>query len=164
MHLKIKNKFFSLGGSSKVLNDKNEKYLLVRGRMFSITKKKFVKDLSKKTIFMVRNKFWSWIQRKAFIYNENKALVATVIRDVNLTAGFTVLGAEEEIRVVSDQIGSFSLTILMGGKEIGKIKRPILTMTDTYEVDFEDEEDAPFLVALIIAMDNIFDRQRRKSN
>ena len=161
MHLKVQNKFFSLGGSSKVLNDKNENYLLVKGKMFSITKKKYVKSLSKKTIFMVRNKFWTWINKKALIYDSKRHLVATVIRDFRIKAGFTVTGAEQEIRVEADHIVAYSFTISMGGKEIGKINRPVLALTDTYEIDFEDEEDAPFLVALVIAIDNMYDRARK---
>jgi len=161
MHLTVKNKFFSLGGSSKVLNENNQNALLVKGKMFSPTKKKFVKDLTKKTLFIVRNKFWSLLGRKALIYDGNKNLVATVKREIKFVAGFTITGAEQEIRVDANNIGGLSLRITMGGKEIGTIHRPFLALTDTFELDFADEEDAPFLVALVIAIDNITDRNRK---
>jgi len=49
MKLVVKNKLFSLGGASKVLDENKQDYLKVKGKLFTFTKKKFVQDLSGNT-------------------------------------------------------------------------------------------------------------------
>lgn len=162
MELTVKNKFFSLGGASKVLNENKEEVLKVKGKVFSITRKKFVKDLNGNILFMVRNKFWKFIKPKALIYGPDKKLVAKVIRDFRIRQSYTIEGAVEEIRIVANgAIGlGFDNTIWMGGKAIGRIKRPYVAWTDTFTVEFDDPADSAFLVALVIAIDVIQDRQK----
>ena len=36
-----------------------------------------------------------------------------------------------------------------------------MTFDDAYTLEVDDPEDAPFLVAMMIAIDNIYDQQRR---
>ena len=166
MELVVKNKFFSLGGSSKVLDENGADAFAVKGKCFSITKKKFVKDLNGNRLFTVRNKFWFFIKRKALIYDANKKLVARVIRDFRIRQSYTIEGAQEEIKVVANgPVGlGFDMSITMGGKEIGHIKRPYVQWTDTFNVTVNDPEDAAILVAMVIAIDNIQDQARKANN
>ena len=166
MELVVKNKFFSLGGSSKVLAENGADAFVVKGKMFSITKKKFVKDLNGNLLFKVRNKFWTFIRRKALVYDANKKLVARVIRDFRIRQSYTIEGAQEEIKVVANgPIGlGFDMSITMGGKEIGHIKRPYIAWTDTFNVTVNDPADAAILVAFVIAIDNIQDQAKQSSN
>lgn len=166
MELVVKNKFFSLGGSSKVLDENGKDVLIVKGKFFSITHKKFVRDLNGNLLFIVRNKYWHFIKRKALIYDANKKLVARVIRDFKIRQSYTIEGAQEEIKVVANgPIGfGFDNNITMGGKDIGHIKRPYVQWTDTFNVTVNDPEDAAFLVALVIAIDNIQDQAKKNNN
>ena len=56
----------------------------------------------------------------------------------------------------------FSLTcnILKNGEVVGTIRREINLVADSFELDAKDE-DAQFLVALVIAIDNIGDKKRK---
>ena len=166
MELIVKNKFFSLGGSSKVLDENNKDAFFVKGKVFSITRKKFVKDLNGKKLFMVRNKFWHLFKRKALIYDANKKLVVRIIRDFKIRQSYTIEGAEEEIKVIANgSVGlGFDMSIFMGGKEIGHIKRPFVTWTDTFNLTIIDPEDAAILVAIVIGIDNIQDKARKNAN
>ena len=57
MRVAIRNKWISLRGSS-VVRDENEKdVMIVKGKFFTFTRKKFVQDLEGKTKYIVRNKF-----------------------------------------------------------------------------------------------------------
>ena len=114
---------------------------------------------------MVRNKFWHFFRRKALVYDANKKLVARVIRNFRIRQVYTIEGAQEEIRVEANgPIGlGFDMSITMGGKEIGHIKRPYIQWTDTFDVTFDDPEDAAILVALVIAIDNIQDQAKQNN-
>lgn len=51
-------------------------------------------------------------------------------------------------------------TIYKNGEAIGKVGAKVISLADNYEVEVGDNEDAAFIVAMIIAMDNVRDRSR----
>ena len=55
----------------------------------------------------------------------------------------------------------FGLTtqILKNGEVIGTIRRQITFINDAFELE-ANEQDMPFLIALVIAIDNITDKKR----
>lgn len=163
MKLIIKNKLVSVGGSSTVTDENGNKAYNVKGKVFSVTKKKYVKDLNGKTLFMVRNKFWKFFVHKALIYDGEGHQLARVIRKISLKANFTVEGTEKPLRVEGNFIG-LDLDIILGEEKIGHIRRKFVALTDEFHVDVYHDEDAPFLIALVIAIDNICDRASKSGN
>ena len=67
MELAIKNKWISFGGSSTVQTMDGEDYLKVKGKVFTFTKKKEVRDLEGNLLYTVRNKFFSLFGRSGFV-------------------------------------------------------------------------------------------------
>ncbi len=161
MKVYIKNKFMSLGGSSTVVDENKQPIYKVKGKIISITKKKKIKDMSGKTLFTVRNKWLNFFTHKAFIYDENKKKIATV-KDkwINVKQEYFIEGLGDEIKIEG---GFFSLTceILKNGAVIGIIRRKIDFLVDSFELE-ADEKDIPFLIALVIAIDNIVDNRHRQ--
>ena len=156
MKVTIKNNFFSLGGSSSVKDESNNHVFKVKGKFFSITHKKRVCDLNGKVLYTVRNKWINWFVHNAFIYNENKEKIATVKDKLfNVHKEYFIQGYKDEI-YTEGRFFSLSCKIYKNGKEIGTISRPVVTLTDTFVLE-ANEEDMPFLIALVIAMDNIID-------
>ncbi len=158
MKVYIKNKFWSWGGGSSVVNEKKEPVFQVKGRVFSITKVKYVCDMEGKRLFKVRNKWFNFFVHKAYIYDENKKKIATV-KDkwFNLNGEYFVLGYKDEIKIEGKFFG-LSSKILRNGQVIGSIKRQFTIINDAFELD-ADEADMPFLIALVIALDNIVDKK-----
>ena len=105
MKFYVKNKFLSWGGSSEVLNENKEPIYKVKGKVFSITHKKYICDMEDNRLFMVRNKYWHFF--------------------------------------------------------IGTIKRELNFIVNSFEVNVENPENAPFMIAFVIAIDNIVDRASR---
>ena len=158
MKVYIKNKFWSWGCGSSVVNEKKEPVFQVKGRVFSITKVKYVCDMEGKRLFKVRNKWFNFFVHKAYIYDENKKKIATV-KDkwFNLNGEYFVLGYKDEIKIEGKFFG-LSSKILRNGQVIGSIKRQFTIINDAFELD-ADEADMPFLIALVIALDNIVDKK-----
>ena len=57
MDLMIRNKWISLRGSSIVRDENEQDVLKVKGKFWTVTRKKFVQTLDGETKFIVRNKF-----------------------------------------------------------------------------------------------------------
>ncbi len=158
MKVNIKNKFWSIGGGSKVLDENKQPVFQVKGRPFSITRVKYVCDKDGKRLYKVRNKWINWFIHKAYIYDANKTKIATV-KDkwFNVKQEYFIMGYKDEIKVEGKFFG-LSCQILRNGEVIGKITRKIAIINDAFELE-ANEEDIPFLIALVIAIDNITDKK-----
>ena len=160
MKVYIKNKFWSIGGGSSVVNENKEDVFKVEGRAFSITRVKYVCDLEGNRLFKIRNKWFNWFIHKAYIYDANKHKIATV-KDkwFNVNQEYFVMGYKDEIKIQGKFFG-LSTQILKNGEVIGTIRRQITFINDAFELDAA-EEDIPFLIALVIAIDNITDNKQK---
>ncbi len=158
MKVYIKNKFWSIGGGSKVLDENKQPVFQVKGRPFSITRVKYVCDKDGKRLYKIRNKWINWFIHKAYIYDSNKTKIATV-KDkwFNVKQEYFIMGYKDEIKVEGKFFG-LSCQILRNGEVIGKITRKITIINDAFELE-ANEEDIPFLIALVIAIDNITDKK-----
>lgn len=158
MKVYIKNKLFSIGGASSVINENKEDVYKVKGRAFSITRVKWVCDLNGNKLFKIRNKWFNFFVHKAFIYDNNNEKIATV-KDKFFTVknDYFILGYKDEIKI-DGKFFSLSANILKNGELFGTIRRQITFIADAFELE-ADEKDLPFLIAIVIAIDNITDNK-----
>lgn len=161
MIVKIKNKLFSLRGSSSVKNENGEDVFYVKGRLFSPTHVKWVCDKDKNKLFKVRNKWFNFISEKAYVY-EGKTKIARVKHPFLSGKRFVVEGYKDEILIGGDFF-SLKSTITKNGDTVGTITRQFLSVTDTFTLEAE-EADMPFMIALVIAIDNIVDKLFEDNN
>lgn len=160
MQVFIKNKIVSFGGSSTVCDANKKPVYNVKGKVFSITRKKRVKDLNGNTLYTVRNKWFNWFVHKAYIYDADGKKVAMVKDKLfNFNKQYFVVGYGDEIST-KGEFFSTSMAILRNGEPIGRIRREITLIADAFCLE-ADEKDIPFLIALVIAIDNIVDKIRK---
>lgn len=155
MKLYIKNKLLSLRGSSSVTNESGVDVFIVKGKLVSITRKKRVKDTQGNLLYKVRNKWFNFFTHSAYIYNSDGEKVAKVTRKFGFKNRIIVHGYKDEIAVEGDFL-SWTLDISLNGAPIGTIRREF-ALTDSFVLETSTEDDAAFMVALVIAIDNIFD-------
>ena len=159
MELAIKNKWVSLGGSSTVQDLNGNDVLKVEGTIFSFTKKKFVKTLQEELLYTVRNKFFSFFGRTAFVLDSNDNVVATVRKKiVSLHSRFFVESPLGQVEITGNFLG-YDYHITVNGQEVGHIERR-LSLRDSFVLKIDDSFDYRLFVALVIALDNVTDRQR----
>lgn len=155
MRVVIKNKFFSAGGSSSVKTENGVDVFYVKGRIFSPTHVKWVCDRNKNKLFKVRNKWFNFVNERAFVY-ENGTKIACVKHPPFSGKKFIVEGYKDEI-LISGDFFSMQSTITRNGRPIGAIIRQLNIVNDTFILE-AGEADMPFMIALVIAIDNIVDK------
>lgn len=160
MKVYIKNKIISWGGGSAVLDENKNEIYKVKGKVFSPTRKKRVCDMQGNVLYTVRNKWFNWFVHSAYVYDANKNKIARVKdKFFNIKPEFFVTGYQDEIKVEGSFL-SFKSSIIRNGEVIGTIRRQAFTILDSFELEAK-EEDIPFLIALVIAIDNIVDKMRK---
>lgn len=160
MKVVIKNKFFSLGGGSSVKDEFGNDVFVVKGRVFSPTRVKWVCDRQGNKLYKVRNRWFNFISGNAYIYKD-KEKIAKVHHPAFSIKKFVVEGYGDQI-VIDGDFFSLTSTITRNGVPIGIIRREITLVNDTFTLE-ANEEDMPFMIALVIAIDNITDEKAAQS-
>ena len=166
MRLFVKNKLMSLGGASFVLDEAGNQVFSVKGKwgIFSPTHKKKIYDKDKNLRYIVRNKFWHFIARSCFLYDDSKQKIAMLTNgDFDIKNKFVLKGFEDEILIKGNysEFPKFWMDIIKNEKVIGKITRDFTIVRDSFVLDIFDNTEDAFLVALVIAIDNITDSRRK---
>lgn len=158
MKVYIKNRVFSLGQGSSVVDENKNALFDVKGRAISITRKKFLYDANGQLLYSIRNKWINFFVHKAYIYDASGSKIATV-KDkwFNVNQEYFVMGYKDEIKIQGKFFGLTS-QILRSGNVIGTVRRQITFIADAFELE-ADERDIPFLIALVVALDNIHDKR-----
>lgn len=163
MELFIKNKWVSLGGSSVVQDASGNDVMKVKGKVFSLTQKKFVTDLNDNVKYIVRNKFWRLFTYQAYVLDPQENVKATLRRKIfSLHDRYFVTSDLGNLEIVGN-ILQFDYRILLDGKEIGHVARKI-SLRDSFVLTVDDRYDKMFMVALVIAIDNITDRKNQAAS
>lgn len=161
MTFSVKNKVISLGGSSFVLDDNGEKMFRIKGGVFSPTRKKTVCDTDGTKLFVVRNKFWHFFRKSAFIMNADGEKMLKITKKF-WTNKFLVENYDSEIEIDGSWIG-WNLEVLKDGKLAGRINKNITIVRDSFRVETTADEYNALLTAIVVAIDNIFDASKSRT-
>lgn len=156
MELIIRNKWFSLRGSSYIRDVNEQDIIRVKGKFWTVTYKKFIQTLEGETKYIVRNKFWKLFVYRAFIIDPKTNEIITTIRRKfwSLHDHYTINSPYGEI-VIRGNILCFDYHIYLNGVEIGHVARKI-SLRDSFVLTLPDDiDDVYYYVALVIAIANI---------
>ena len=159
MRVSIRNNWVSLGGSSTVKDEQENDVLLIKGKVVSISRKKYIQDLNHELLYTVRNKIFSIFTKKAIVYDKVGNQVAFIRRKIfSVHDRYFVNSNLGKIEIQGNILG-FDYHIYLNDEEVGHISRNI-SLRDSFTLDLKDGFDLPFYVALVIAVDNITDSRR----
>lgn len=159
----IRNKWISLRGGSTVKDMEERDVYYVKGKFWTVTRKKFVQDMEGNRIYTVRNKFWKLFVHKALVYDKDGNLVAKIRKKFwSVHDRYFIESSLGQLEITGNILG-FDYHIILNGKEIGHVSRKI-SLRDSFVLSVEDDQDLPFFIAFVIAIDNITDQRRREAS
>jgi uncharacterized protein YxjI len=136
----------------------------VEGKFWTLTYKKFIKDLNGNIVYIVRNKFWKFITYQAYIMDKDEKILAHVKRKAfSLHDHYSLVTEDGREIILRGNILGYDYHIYVDGKEVGHVARRI-SLRDSYVLDLDDDQDPMFFVALLIAMDNITDEMQNSAS
>lgn len=159
----IRNKWISLRGSSVVRDENENDVMIVKGKFFTLTRKKFVQTLEGETKFIVRNKFWRLFAYRAYVMTPDKHKVARIRRKIFSFHDRYFIQSDIGDLEVKGNILLHDYHIYLNGEEVGHIARKI-SLRDSFVLHLEEGIDPEFYLALVIAIDNITDQRRENAN
>ena len=156
----IKNKIVSLGASSTVRDTQGNDLFIVRGRVFTFTKKKVIMDLNKKPLYQVRNKFFHIWLPKIFVCDADGKILLKIKKRGLFNKDFDVINPDGTLSAYSFEGDFFSwnFQIKQSGLPIATVHRNFNIVKDSFILSTSLIDQAPFLIALVIAFDNWVDK------
>ena len=152
MKLLIRNKWFSIfKQSSEVKDETGEKdVMVIEGKFWTFTAKKFIKDMDGNVHYMVRNKFWRIFTRKALIYDAEGNKIATVRRKIfSLHDRYFIEDCTIGNMEIMGNIFQFDYNITLDGKQVGHIMRRV-SLRDSFVLEFSNNLEPELMVACLV--------------
>lgn len=161
MILNVQNNLVTLKGGSKVTDENGNEVLKVNGVFGSPTKKKIIADMSGKKVFMVRNKFWRFFRYVAFIYDKDGKKLLKITKKYFGFRNYIVEDyTSDSVWTMEGPIHPRDITVKKDDVKIGVIHDNFDFIRDTFSVDAAENYEY-LMVALCIAVDNIYDLQKK---
>lgn len=157
MKVFIKNELISVGGDSEVLNENHEPVFTVKGKVFTVTKKKKMYDMEGNLLYVIRNKYWRLFNYKVFVIDASGNRVATIKKGkFSFSRKFKILGTQDEMSIEGKFFNRNS-QIMKNGQPVATMRTEFSLMNDAYSLE-ADDKDIAFYTALVIAFDNLKDK------
>lgn len=155
----FKNKFFTLGGSSKINDLDGNPHFIVKGRLFTFTKKKILKDMDGNTLFVIRNRFINILLPKVYIYDNKGNKLCTFKKEkiFSFKNNFVLESDKINCKMQGNFIG-LDGEILIDDQVAARTTKQFTLIADSYVVDVINEEYTNFIIALVVALDNFRDK------
>lgn len=161
MILNVKNNLVTLKGGSKVTDENGKEVLKVSGVLGSLTKKKIIADMSGKKVFLVRNKFWRFFRYSALIYDKSGNKLLKITQRYFQFRKFIVNDyISDSLWSIEGPIHPRDITVKKDDVKIGVIHDNFDFIRDTFSVNAEENYEY-LMVAICIAIDNIYDAERK---
>ena len=161
MKLYLKNKIISVGNGSSIKDQHGKDFFRVNGKPFSKRKKKYLCDLSGKTLYRIQNKWFNFLKHTAYIFDASGKKVATIVKKA-FTIGEYLVSDADATYVIKGKVLSRIMDVTRDDELFARVGREFDIFRDSYFVEAEDE-NMPFALALVVAIDNIIDNLQNEN-
>jgi uncharacterized protein YxjI len=147
----IKQKIFSLGTSFYIKNEFQEDVYSIKGEVFSLGKKLRLYDLEDRELVYIEQQLFNFLP----VYNiyVNGEVIAKVKKKFTLfRTEFSIESKGKEYILEGDFL-AHEYKILSQGLVVANISKEWFTFSDTYGVDISEGESHPFMLAMVIVLD-----------
>ena len=146
----------TLKGGYTVTNEMGEDVFVVKGKLISPSKKKYICDLEGNKLFTVRNKMLPGLLHAAYIYDAEGNKYGKLQMKVSLSESYKLEKSPDNI-VIKKSNEHQGIAIYKNDEEIGIMLRRVTAFKDSFVLDCLKDSEAALLTALVIAIDNIED-------
>ena len=161
MKIIVKNKFVSWGGSSKVEDEAGNPLYRVKGKAFSWTRKKTLLDLNGNVLYRIRNKWPTFLLHSAYVCDKDGNRICKVKQNISFKQAYVIEETRDDIRVNGYILSG--MQVARNGQYLGTVTKKFWSLRDYFELDVLDGQDPSFLIALVIAIDNVNDKSQGSS-
>lgn len=153
MRYLIKEKIFSFSDSFDIMDENQDPIYRVVGQILSLGNKLTLYSLDGRELLRIEERLMSFLP-KYEIFAGSK-LLARINKELSFfRPSFNIESVDGEFRLEGDFF-EYNFNILKDGREIASISKALLSFSDSYTVDVDQDVDQTFILALVIIVDQI---------
>jgi len=154
MRYLIRQKIFSFRDSFTIKNEFNEDCFKVTGKILSFGNKLHLTDLQGNELYYIEQRLFRFLPEYTIYRNGNP--VATVKKNFTLfRPSFNINSVYGDLNI-DGNFFAYDFTIFKNGSPVAIVSKEWFAFSDTYGVSISDGEDAAFILALVIVLDQVY--------
>lgn len=153
MKYKIRQKMFSLGDKFIIRDEEDRDVFIVKSQLLSIGKKLRIFDLDGNEVCYIEQQLFKFMPQYNIYINGER--VAHIKKKFALFKNdFEIVSNKANYYVEGDFI-AYDFKIFNDRKLIGQVSKKFFSLTDTYGVEVDEDEDRVLVFALVIVIDMV---------
>lgn len=153
MIYKIKQKVFSIGASFNIKNEFDDDIYSIKGEVFTLGKKLRLYDLVGNELVYIEQEVFNFLPVYK-IYIDGKVAAIVKKKFTLFRTEFLIESKEKEYTLEGDFL-AHEYGIFTGNSQVASISKEWFSFGDTYGVEISDSEKHPFILALVIVLDQV---------
>lgn len=158
----VKQKIFALGDSFIIRDDAGNECFKVKGRVFALGDKLRVLDMDDREILYIEQKLFRFLPEYTIYFSGQP--VAVVKKEFSFfKPRFNIQSTMGNYTIDGNFFG-MEFAIYKNGIMVAQISKKWFSWSDTYGVDIDNNENAPFILALVIIVDQVIHDNRHNNS
>mgnify|MGYP000928897313 CR=1 FL=1 len=154
MRYLIREKIFTFADRFTIEDDKGYPQYEVVGKILSLGNKLHIYDMDGIEHIYIEEKIFRFLPEYTIYKQDN--IIGRIKKEFTfLRPKFQIESSYGQFTIEGD-VFHHNFSILKNGKHIAWISKKWVSFSDTYSVDIVDEEDHPFILSIVIILDQIF--------
>jgi uncharacterized protein YxjI len=160
MRYTLKRKIISLGSDSMIKNEQGQDIYFVDGAAISIGRRLTIKDLKGHELASIHQQLIAFTP--TFEIHVQDGLTAKVsMKLLTLTDRLKIdLPGSDDLEARGN-LFHHEYNILRGGREVAHVSKRWVSLTDSYGIDIDDDQDQVLLLACAVVIDEILEMKER---
>jgi len=150
----VKQKVFSFRDSFTIKNEFGEECFSVIGKIFSFGNKLHLTDLQGNELYYIEQKIFRFLPEYT-IYRDGVPVAQVKKNFTFFRPSFDITSVYGNYNI-SGNLWAYDFSIFKNGSPVAVISKQWFSFSDTYGVSIDDREDAAFILALVIVLDQIY--------
>lgn len=160
MRYYLREKLFSIGGDAMIQDQHNRDLYLVDGKAISLGRRLEIKDRKGKLLATIQQAVIS-LTPTFEIHNHAGTSARVSMKLLSLRDRLKIdVPGSDDLEAVGD-LFHHEYTIYRRGRAVAQVSKRWLTITDSYGVEVDEDEDQILILASAVVIDEILDLRQR---
>lgn len=153
MRFIVRQKVFAFGDQFTIRDEAGADRFTVKGKIFALGNKLRLFDMDGKEVVYIEQKLFRFLPEYTIYYQEQPAAVVKKAFSL-LKPRFHIASIHGDF-TVEGNIWAMEFVILKDGRNVAQVSKRWFAWADTYGVETADSEEIPFILALVIVIDQV---------
>ncbi len=153
MKLYLKQNILSLVDTYRILDENGDEMYYARSQFFKFFAEIDIINRYGDIVYTIKRIFSFILPRYEII--KDGVVIATLNSEGFFIKSWNINTSERNLYLEGD-ILAYDLSVYEDGRELAHIRKKFFALSDSYEIDIANDEDADLIATLIIAIDNAY--------